>query len=402
MTPMRTHTRRQPLRFQAARRRMAGLTLLEILVAMMIGLIGIVVITQTYLVNENYKRSTTAAGGAQTNGALALYSLERDLRMSGWGIVWNAALGCQGMRWHYNGQFSNPPGGPLPVVQVVPTLITDGGAGAADRLTVFYGSGAERVVPATIGGSGMADSNAPILVDNPYGFQTVPGDLVLLTNGTTCAMTQVTGVASSQLLHAPGVSAPYNPAAAGTLPAFATGSQVFNLGRPVVNTYRVDANRLELESLFTSTSSTVVPTYTPGFNTIVEDIVDLQAEYGKDNGTDNNTVDSATFIARDGRVDGYDNVTPNTVDTWREVLSVRLAVLARSEFYERPDPPSAACTATTDANQPVWGRSGRDPNGMVFPALGDLTDPANQARCYRYRVFETVVPLRNVIWRLEP
>ena len=38
----------------------------------------------------------------------------------------------------------------------------------------------------------------------------------------------------------------------------------------------------------------------------------------------------------------------------------------------------------------------------AYRELGDLTDPANQARCYRYRVFETVVPLRNVIWRLEP
>jgi hypothetical protein len=75
---------------------MAGMSLMEILIAMAIGLIGIVVITQTYLVNENYKRSTASAGGAQTSGALALYTIERDARMAGWGIAWSSVLGRPG------------------------------------------------------------------------------------------------------------------------------------------------------------------------------------------------------------------------------------------------------------------------------------------------------------------
>jgi type IV pilus assembly protein PilW len=374
----------------APRRRMAGLTLLEILVAMAIGLIGIVVITQTYLVNENYKRSTVSAGGAQSNGALALYSLERDVRMGGWGIAWASALACAGMRWHYNGAYSNPPGGALPLITVAPVVITDGGAGP-DTLTVMYGSATERVIPASLTAN-MANSDADMQVDNPQGFNQTPGDIVLVAQGNTCAMMQLTAVGASTgiLGHAPGPAAPYNPNPASLLPVFTTGALLYNLGRPAVNVYSIDTTRytLQLASLFSSTSSTVVPAYTPTPFTVVEGIVDLQAEYGKDNGIDNSTVSSTIFTANDGRVDSYDNVSPAAGDStaWGQILSVRLGVLARSEFYEKPpiagDP--ASCITTIAA--PTW-------RGGAF------TVPGADWRCYSYRVFETVVPLRNMIWR---
>ena len=373
--------------------RMAGMSLMEILIAMAIGLIGIVVITQTYLVNENYKRSTTSAGGAQTNGALALFSIEREARMAGWGISWSAALGCTNIQWHYNGQYSNPPqaGGTLPALTLAPVVIADGGA-APDTVTIMYGSGTERVIPATLSKT-MPSPSAELEVDNPQGFSDTPGDMVLLVQGGTCSMTQITQVqpAAGHLQHGPGVTAPYNPPGGGSLlPAFTAGAQVFNLGRPIVNVYSINNNALQLASLFSATSSTVVPGYTPTPFTIVENIVDLQAEYGKDNGVNNGTVAAGIYTANDGIVDSYDNVTPANGVEWQQVLSVRLGVLARSEFYVKPDVPGGNCAATT-AN-PTW-------SGGAFSALGDFTVVTNQARCYGYRVFETVVPIRNMIWR---
>jgi type IV pilus assembly protein PilW len=363
--------------------RMSGMSLMEILIAMAIGLIGIVVITQTYLVNENYKRSTTSAGGAQTNGALALFSIERDARMSGWGVSWSAPLGCDGVRWYYNGDYSNPPGGPLPALTLAPVVIADGGAGP-DTITLLYGSGTERVIPATLSKT-MTTPGDAIEVDNLQGFDDSPGDLLLLVQGSTCSMVQVTQVqlGANQMLHDAGVTAPYNPGGGGALPTFPAGAQVYNLGRPVVNTYSINANALQLASLFTATSSTVVPAYTPAPFTIVDNIVDLQAEYGKDNGAGGGT-------ANDGIVDGYDNVTPANAVEWQQVLSVRVGVLARSEFFVKPDTPGGNCTGTIAT--PAWA-------GGAFPALGDFTVVTNPARCFGYRVFETVVPLRNMIWR---
>jgi type IV pilus assembly protein PilW len=367
------------------RRKAAGMSLLEILVAMAIGLIGIVVITQTYLVNESYKRSTTSAGGAQTNGALALFTIERDARMAGWGVSWSATLSCSSVLWYYNGDYSNPPGGGLPALTVAPVVITDGGAGP-DTITVLYGTGTERVIPATLSKT-MAAPGDPLEVDNPQGFSQSPGDLVLVTQGSTCAMLQVSKVLSGagQLEHASGVAAPYNPPSAGTaLPAFAAGAQVFNMGRPVVNVYSINANALQLASLFTTASSTVVPAYTPTPFTAVENIVDLQAEYGKDNGVDNGTLSAAAYVANDGIVDSYDNVTPTSAVEWQQVLSVRIGVLARSDNYVRPSVSGGPCEATTAA--PTWRG-------------GTFTVPGGIPSCYGYRVFETTVPLRNMIWR---
>jgi type IV pilus assembly protein PilW len=360
-------------RSRSPRPNMGGMSLMEILVAMAIGLIGIVVITQTYIVNENYKRSTTAAGGAQTNGALALFSMERDARMAGWGMAWSTVFGCGGVRWYYNGLgYSNPPAaGPLPVLASGPIVITDGGAGP-DTITITYGTNTERVIPATVGAN-MVAADDPIQVDNPQGFSNNPGDLVLVVQNTDCAMLQVTSLAGGQIAHAPGVTAPYNPAGGSLLPIFGAGAQVFNLGRPVVNVYSINANyELQLASLFTATSSTVVPAYTPTPFTIVDNIVDLQAEYGKDT------------VGNDGIVDVYDNVTPTTVAQWQQVLSVRIGVLARSEFYVKPANVGDPCSATTAV--PTW-------QGGAFNVPGGIPS------CYGYRVFETVVPLRNMIWR---
>lgn len=371
----------------AAPSRMAGMSLMEILVATAIGLIGVVVITQTYLVNENYKRSTASAGGAQTNGALALYMIERDARMGGWGITWASALGCSSIQWHYDGVYSNPPdpGGTLPALTVAPVVITDGGAGP-DTIQVMYGTSMERVIPATLTKT-MPSPSAELEIDNPQGFSDDPGDLLLLAQGGNCSMTMVTEVQPSagKIQHNPGVSAPYNPPGGGSLlPAYSAGAQVFNFGRPVVNIYSIASNALQLTSLFTAPSSTVVASYTPTPYTIVEEIVDLQAQYGKDNGVNNGTVAAAVYNPDDNIVDSYDSVTPTNGLEWQRVLSVRIGVLARSEHFVKPDSPGGPCTATTVA--PTW-------LGGTFAVPGGLPS------CYGYRVFETIVPVRNMIWR---
>jgi len=368
--------------------RQRGLTLIEVMVGMVIGLIGIVIITQVYLVNENFKRSTTSAGGAQINGAIALYTMERDLRMAGYGIANSDALGCGQIQYYYNGAYSSPPGsatGALPSMVLAPVVITDGGAGP-DTITVMYSTDAERIVPATLAKS-MPSPSAELNVDNPTGFSDDPGDLIILSQGGVCTMMQVTEVQPSavKLQHNPGGTALWNPAGGGSLfTAYSQGASVINLGRPLVNTYSIGSSGLQLLSMFTATSSTVVPGYSATPVTLINDIVDLQAQYGKDNGVNNGTITNASYAANDGIVDSYDTATPATGAAWQQVLSVRIGVLARSQNYEKPEPAGSACTATTAA--PTW--SG-----------GPFTVPGGIPSCYKYRAFETVVPLRNMLWR---
>ena len=105
---------------------------------------------------------------------------------------------------------------------------------------------------------------------------------------------------------------------------------------------------------------------------VAASIVQLQAQYGKDNDGD-------------GAIDTWDEVTPNSANMWATVVAIRLALVARSAQPERPDPATGPCTTTTAA--PTWSAG----------ALDLSADP--DWRCFRYRVFEATVSLRNMIWR---
>jgi type IV pilus assembly protein PilW len=375
-----------------------GMSLVEVLVAVAIGLIGILIITQAYLASDNFNRSTLGEGGAQTNGTIALFTIQRDLRMSGYGLADSRALGCGTINWYYDPNYSGSLGGTLPNLTLAPIVITTA-AGAADTLTIMYSSDANRMVPSTLT-KPMPSSSAELNVDGTAGFEV--GDKVLLVSSTspvTCTLEQITTVQSSasKIQHNPGGSAPYNPSGGGLFPAYTTNDLVFNLGNPIVHSYSV----VKTDPTCTSGcqgSLRLTDAIFQGGGTpydLLDGIVDLKAQYGKDNGVNNGTVSNTTYVANDGIIDSYDSTTPATGAAWQQVIAVRLAVLARVGNYERPATPGGNCTATTAL--PTWSGSA---SGSPFNTI-DVTTASSQDRCYRYRVFETVVPLRNMIWRVS-
>jgi hypothetical protein len=88
------------------------------------------------------------------------------------------------------------------------------------------------------------------------------------------------------------------------------------------------------------------------------------------------------------------------------LLAIRVAVLVRSRNFERNGDPGAAgvrAATPTAANPYYFG----DPVGHRFlmtnvdgtaDAFGDLDAVPNNWRYYRYRVYERVIPLRNMLW----
>ena len=101
-----------------------GMSLVEILVAMAIGLIGMLVITQAYIATDKFNRSTLGESGAQTNGTVALFTLARDIRMAGYGMSNAAAFGCGKVNWYYDPDYSTNLGGTLPDIILAPVYIT--------------------------------------------------------------------------------------------------------------------------------------------------------------------------------------------------------------------------------------------------------------------------------------
>ena len=343
------------------------------MIAMLIGLIGCIVIFQVLAVSERQKRTTTGAGDAQQNGLLGLYAIERDARMAGYGFNYVPLLGCNVLGYDSNGarDFSFP---------LLPVRITDGAAGAPDSISFVYGSSALLVVPAKLTQtSGLTGTENKVA--NRFGFQI--GEVMLIGEpGKDCTLRQVTSLptavgATDQVHHT--TPARYNKP--NGLPVSytvwdnttQTGGRLFGLGlAPVAGTYSVQNGELTFLNLLTDTTAV----------SVTDSIVQLQAEYGKD-------------MNGDGRVDPagaggdvWEATMPvgATATDWSRVLAVRIAVVARSAQPEALRPGQTACDVTTAP--PTW-KNGTTPISVA-------SDPNWQ--CYRYRVFETTVPLRNLIW----
>ena len=85
-----------------------------------------------------------------------------------------------------------------------------------------------------------------------------------------------------------------------------------------------------------------------------------------------------------------DHTDPVAVTEWANILAVRLAILTRSSQFERTD-------VTTTV--PSWaGGQFVITNLDGTASSGTPTDPADNWRRYRYRVYETLIPLRNMLW----
>ena len=65
------------------RPRTAGVSLIELMVGVVIGLIGTVAIFQAVMVWTKHTQTTSAGGDAQVAGTLAMFNLERDLKQAG-------------------------------------------------------------------------------------------------------------------------------------------------------------------------------------------------------------------------------------------------------------------------------------------------------------------------------
>ena len=357
------------------RGRSRGFSLVELLVAAAIGIIASLAIFQVFAVFEGQKRTTTSGGEAQTSGTLALFTVERELRQAGYGINNLDFLGCkiQGRDALSATNFT---------LELIPVMITQGALGAPDTITVMYGSGELLPNPANIS-QNMPAASSDFKVSNRYGFE--EGNIVIAAEaGKDCTLAQVSNLPGApnptdEVVHNPGnytdpktgalVDTRYNPSAfpPGGGIAYTTNAKLFNIGAlPANNIYSVQNSQLTLQqALFAAVPPAATPLY--------DGIVQLQAQYGKD--TNNN-----------GVVDVYDEITPVNAAQWAQVLAVRVAVVARSGLYEKIEvsPPTIR----------LWEDSGAAPTttGPVWTLTAD-------DRHYRYKVFQTVVPIRNMIWR---
>ncbi len=341
-----------------------GFSLVEVMVGMTLGLLAVLVIMQAFSVFENQKRTTTAGSDAQENGLMATVQLEQDIRNAGAGLTDSAAFNCSSIFSYYDPGSGTPtiPAPGVPSSVMAPVTITDGGTTGSDTVTITRGTGFLGSIPVTIT-SGMPQPSSELNVNRTTGFAN--GDLILVSQGGNCTVMEVTQVqgAALKIQHNPGSSgSTYNPAAnfyntapGNTWPTFTTGAKILNFGRLVINTYSVDTSH-NLQMVDASAVTT----------TLVKDIVSLQAQYGiAATGSQNVTqwVDATATT-------GFNSLDSAKV---KRIKAVRITVVARSGKKEGGN-------VTTSY-----------PGGVNISTLPDWQK-------YRYRVYTTIIPLRNIIW----
>jgi type IV pilus assembly protein PilW len=417
----------RPSRYRVSER---GFSMVELLVAMLIGLIGMIIIFQVFEVSESIKRTTTSGGDAQQNGVIALYSMERDFKNAGMGFNDTGFVGCNIIGYDNKRATPNfPPAGVT--MKLAPVFITSGAATTApDQIAVLYGSQPQAAGSVPLAADMDATKNGAddLLINNPFGYN--PGDLLVLVQPATaknCSIMEVTKRLSNQITHdltaylAAGFSRNprFNPA--GGLGVVYQGlgtanvSRVFNLGNlytlppggtapiylPVYNFYAIANGSL------TVTSQILIDNGQPAVTSVADNIVHMRALYGLDDGINDGvtvTYNVGAAVKGDGIVDRYvDAATFNALAPvpWANLIAVRIAVVSRSASPEKPSSGklSDPCDATTA--EPQWTGT---PWAAAFNYKTRLDVSSSVAapddwKCYRYRVFETTIPLRNWIWK---
>jgi len=370
--------------------RQRGLSLLELIIGMMVGMMVVYGTIKIYAVSDGRNRSVGSKNNTQMGISVAAHALERDIILAGRGFSHFASdpvLGCNVEVYNKNASTNSI------TFPLYPVYIKDGGDGP-DEIHVFYGNSPVRVIPEEIGESTRFTKE----VANKGGFLT--GDKALLVkesesgavNEALCQIVEITGrdeddddQAIAVFSHAPkdtyrsdytksSVSSSSTMSAdAGTGMKDFTGGYIFSLGpAPVLHRWSVESNVLD-EALF---RENMIPhenfNKNPPKKEMALDIIDLQAEYGYF--TSNC---SAMVWKKPEELNNQANTD------WKNVVAVRFALLARDPHF-RTDP--------YEAKNPIW--SGGE---FKMPTRGI------DWRHYSYAVREVVVPLRNYIkkWREE-
>jgi type IV pilus assembly protein PilW len=318
------------------------------MVGLVIGLIATLAIMQTLSQFEGQKRTTVGTADAQVNGSIALYSIQRQVQMAGYGLpIYDAnslkndsPLKCSPSTIDHDADVATAK------VDLFPIAITDGGVGGSDQVTVRYfpnPSGGLPVNVVTIGGSILGVDNTLGCADN---------DIALVVHGTTCTAARVNDAdLATDTTH---VTLAGPDAASMTTGPGVNYARLSCLGSLVQFTFRVNANQLESNSA-----------------PVISEIVNMQAQYGISATASSNQITQWVDAAGIW-------VTP-TVTNRNRIRAIRLAVVSRNGLLEK--------TNVTPAAPISWAGG---------PAI-DLSGTANWQQ-YRYRVYETIIPLRNLTW----
>jgi type IV pilus assembly protein PilW len=392
------------------------------MVAMVIALLGILVMTQVFTLFEGQRRTTSGGDDAITAGGIALYGIQRDIQQSGWGIGSAQLIGCTVTgQWGSNAAWT--PTGPNIALPLVPVTINSALVRAGDVNTDTL-----LVVSGSSNGTVEGDIIKSVVVGPPSGFVVTSPAVFGLGDRIVAISAQVQpnncGTAPAVDLGVVGGASTATTVITTDLSAVAStvqGPRLFNLGpRPKVLAYAIRNGKLAVCD-YTTDDCAAVCTVADGpagttangscnasWLPIASDVVSLRAQYGRDT-TEGNLADPTKIM--DGIVDVWDRTVPAPATAGEanvnscallRVSAVRLVLVARSN---QPEKAPGGVHVTTTA--PVWtgsdtttltSISAAEANAVAINLTATRPDTTTWPtwQDFRYKVFETTVPMRNI------
>lgn len=309
-------------------RRQRGVSLVEMMVALVLGLVLSAGVIQIYVANKQAYRAADATSRLQENARFAMEVLTRDIRMAGYqGCGGEARTVVNTLDPDGNGysaflyDFSVPLGGSdwdTTDSAWYPSLdATVSGSSPVEGSDVISLRGIFDGESATVTGqpsdisdcAGSSYNEANVKVSDPSGFS--QGDIVIVSSCSNAAVFQITGTTgtgSDVLLHSTTAATP------------TPGNATKQLGACYVGTGEVA--KITTRSFFIGDNASGVPSLyrkdgSAAAEELVEGVQNMQILYGED-----------TDLAFDGSANRYRPA--DDVGDWSRVVSVRISLLLRS------------------------------------------------------------------------
>lgn len=338
-----------------------GASLAEFLVGVLLGLVVTVVMLEVFASAEGFKRNAAGVAEAQQTGALITHTLGIELANAGNGL---AAAARELATCPDTGDIASS-------LRPVPVLITAGAtAEAPDAFVVSYAVGAALVTPMPFAADAPAGSG--YRVHAPTGF--APGDdIVAISLDGRCAATTAITVSP------PDPDGIVDIARANPAAAFPAASVLLDLGpKGRVQRVRYDIVDGTLRSLDLAN-----PGAAP--NPLASNVVNMKLQYGVDT-DDDGYLDRWVSAA----VAPWDppSVLAAPAAALAQIKAIRLGLVVRSETFDRD--------VTAPFDWVLFDCGQEDITRCPGRLAGSL--PPN----WRYRSYETVIPLRNTLWNTPP
>ena len=194
-----------------------GITLIELMIALVIGLLATGAMLKIYVDSSQLYRFNEGLARIQENGRLGLEFIRRDARMAGfWGC--NHGTPPNHLYTMSSGEFLANPDGIYGEEEIIPN--PPSGFYVIDRISFVGATGRAAIVT-----SDMGAANSPISVSDAETFSLE--DLLLITDCETTdifALTEITGTTPATLKHGSGMNATDKLSK-----AYAAGSRVYQI-----------------------------------------------------------------------------------------------------------------------------------------------------------------------------